>query len=117
MGDVLVPDLPEWARKDVWTLRWWEYVWAQPIASHWSPTDVPALARLALLEGQVASGLLDDDKVLREMRMLEDRFGLNPKARQQLGWREEKPKPAPGELPARASSLSERRKRLIADAS
>jgi hypothetical protein len=47
--------------------------------------DIPALSRLAVLVDRAASGELGE-RVLGEMRLLEDRFGLNPVSRRRLGW-------------------------------
>ena len=87
---------------------WWESFWLSPVAeATYSGTDLPALERLAGLydlreraRRSVAEFLLVEgsqkQKVLNplvramvpwdnEIRQLEDRFGLNPKARIQLG--------------------------------
>jgi hypothetical protein len=65
------------------TRAWWELVWSSPMAAVYLPSDVPTLVRLALLldQGSVAS-----PKVLSEIRLLEDRFGLSPLARLRLQW-------------------------------
>lgn len=77
------------------TRGWWRGVWRSPMAAAFLPADVPVLARLAgLRQDFVESG---DVKVLPEIRQLEDRFGMSPRARQQLHWEvvaEESERPA-----------------------
>jgi hypothetical protein len=96
-----VPAAPGLLVHEPHALEWWDRLWREPIAVLWRSFDEPAVARLCLLYAQVFAGLLDDKGVLMEVRSLEDRFGLNPRARQQLRWlvAEEsagpaKPKPA-----------------------
>lgn len=66
------------------------------MAAAWLPEHRHALERLALLlEEYAATG---NEKLLAEIRQLEDRFGLTPKALQQLRWEvvdEEQAKDAP----------------------
>jgi hypothetical protein len=80
-----VPRLPEWARTNVWSVQWWEQAWASPVSGLWQSCDIPALARLAVLHGEVAARMLEDSKLLSEIRALEDRFLLNPNARRIAG--------------------------------
>lgn len=87
----------------------WHRLWAEPISAHWRSFDRDGLARLCLLYANVTAGLLEDDKSLGRMRELEDRYGLSPKARQQLRWlvAEEDPAPvAQKTKPSRYASLS-----------
>jgi Ser/Thr protein kinase RdoA (MazF antagonist) len=55
------------------------------MAAMYLDADVPALTRLAVLVDRAASGELGE-RVLGEMRLLEDRFGLNPVSRRRLQW-------------------------------
>ena len=62
--------------------KWWQTVWASPMAAVYLEADVSALVRLAGLVG-------DPDPsppVLAEIRQLEDRFGLSPLACRRLQW-------------------------------
>jgi hypothetical protein len=69
------------------TLRWWEAIWSGPVAKHWLLADVASLELLAWMRDQVARG--DGRAMLyREIRALEDRFGLSPVSRRRLGWDE-----------------------------
>lgn len=82
------------------TKSWWSKLWKRPQATQWSADD-DAIFRLAWLREKV---WLDEATAaeLSEMRQIEDRLGLSPKALLQLRWRivadelleVEKPKPA-----------------------
>lgn len=74
-ADVLLPS----------TLEWWRLVWSSPVAAQYLDVDVPALSRLAVLMDRAARGELGE-RVLGELRLLEDRFGLNPVSRRRLQW-------------------------------
>lgn len=91
-----VPGLSKHRRWSDATRRWWKSVWRSPMAAAWLPEHRHALERLALLlEEYAATG---NEKLLAEIRQLEDRFGLTPKALQQLRWEvvdEEQAKDAP----------------------
>lgn len=85
----------------------WERLWASPLATTFTTSDVPALERLFELrdeavrhqraakrtptvegsKGQVVLNpvLRQRDALLAEIRQLEDRFGLSPRSRLQLG--------------------------------
>lgn len=82
------PALP--TRKPTWhagTRKWWADLWATPQATQWDETDAE-LYRLAMLHELTmygsAGGALP--ALLAEMRQIEDRHGLNPKALLQLRW-------------------------------
>ena len=100
------PPVPEGLLPEVGL--WWESFWLSPVAeATYSDTDLPALERLAglydlrerarrsvsehmMVEGSQGQSVLNP--LIRamapwdtEIRNLEDRFGLNPKARIQLG--------------------------------
>jgi hypothetical protein len=67
------------------TRKWWEAIWSGPVAKHWLVADVASLELLAWMRDQVARG--DGRAMLfREIRALEDRFGLSPVSRRRLGW-------------------------------
>lgn len=63
------------------------------MATQWQEADVPGLVRLARLvdtvnrtDGQKSWTGSQQSNLLSEIRQLEDRFGLSPKARQSLRW-------------------------------
>jgi hypothetical protein len=66
------------------TRVWWELVWSSPMAAVYLPADVPTLVRLAQLLDQQRG--VASMRVLAEVRLLEDRFGLSPLARRRLQW-------------------------------
>lgn len=82
------PALP--AIKPTWhaeTRRWWATLWAMPQATIWARDD-SELFRLALLHEHVwHRSPAPSATLLAEMRQIEDRHGLNPKAMLQLRWR------------------------------
>jgi hypothetical protein len=92
-----VVDAPrDWNRN---TVRWWNALWASPIAEVFTKMDEFELVRLALLVDEVNWGNIQKD-VLAEIRQMTDRFGLSPMARRRLGIvvktgdRHDKPQPA-----------------------
>lgn len=83
------PDIPEIPNPDgrVWhalTFVAWKNAWESPMASQWLLTDVDALGRVALLWD--AYYKKPDAKVLAEIRLQEQRFGLSPLDRSRLQW-------------------------------
>lgn len=81
-----VPKLPR--RAKAWlpsTRQWWERIWRSPMATEWIPADEDTLVRLAMMLDWEARG--EANATLRhEIRLLEDRFGLNPASRARLRW-------------------------------
>lgn len=80
------PKLP--AKRPAWlkrTREWWATIWASPMAAAWEDADVDGLVRLAELKDLFARGKAPAT-ALPAMQQLEDRYGLNPKSRQQLLW-------------------------------
>jgi hypothetical protein len=67
------------------TRAWWRTVWSSPMAGQYLDVDVVPLTRLAVLVDRASRGELPE-RVLGEMRLLEDRFGLNAVSRRRLGW-------------------------------
>ena len=104
-GQVEVPDPPENMLPA--TREWWDELWSSDIRQAWEKSDWPALRRLAemydereralqgyrqqrLVEGSTGQPVLNPlwklvEGLDKEIRQLEDRFGLSPKARLQLG--------------------------------
>jgi hypothetical protein len=76
-----LPDRPWLAR----TVAWWETAWQSPMATAWEDADVDGLVRLAELKDLFARGDAPAT-ALSAMQQLEDRYGLNPKSRQQMLW-------------------------------
>lgn len=66
------------------TVKAWVHAWASPMASQWIETDADALGRLALLWDEFYKA--PDQKVLSEIRLQEQRFGLSPLDRSRLQW-------------------------------
>lgn len=78
----LPPKKPAWLKR---TRDWWAEIWKSPMATAWEPADVDGLVRLAELKDQFARGKAPAT-ALPAMQQLEDRYGLNPKSRQQMLW-------------------------------
>jgi hypothetical protein len=78
------PELPgaDWLPS---TITWWKTIWESPMATIWEPADVDGLVRLAQLRDAQHRGELPTS-ALGPMQTLEDRFGLNPRARRSLQW-------------------------------
>lgn len=80
------PALPK--RSPGWlasTRKWWTALWDSPMATTYLEADLPALFRLAEMVELRARGELGATETV-SMTQLEDRFGLNPKARRALQW-------------------------------
>jgi hypothetical protein len=80
------PALPK--RSPAWlgsTKRWWSALWDSPMATTYLEADAPALFRLAEMVELRARGELGATETVA-MTALEDRFGLNSKARRALQW-------------------------------
>jgi hypothetical protein len=81
-----VPELP--ARKGGWrqsTRDWWERVWKSPMATERIDADFATVHRLAMMLDAEARGGGNVPQ-RREIRHLEDAFGLNPASRARLRW-------------------------------
>lgn len=78
-----VPKPPRWIPLGPAGSAWWKWAWKTPQAAAWAPGHEVALARRAALEDDVESSRLP---LVREMRELDDRFGLTPKGMAALRW-------------------------------
>jgi hypothetical protein len=81
------PRLPY--RRPAWLKRtriWWELIWRSPMAAMWQQADVDGLVRLAELKETLARREVGAYVLLPAIQQLEDRYGLNPKARRALAW-------------------------------
>lgn len=67
------------------TLTAWTNAWSSAMASQWLETDIDALGRLALLWDEFYRAP-SDSKVMAEIRLQEQRFGLSPLDRSRLQW-------------------------------
>lgn len=125
-------------------LKWWRAAWRLPQACGWSAGDIPAVARRAALEddiaaledvrgldvGEVADATVRELRAIigklagmvggklslfREARELDDRLGLTPKGLAALRWRiVPDAEPAAPAASAGVSSLADRRARIAA---
>lgn len=75
------PDARKWHKL---TLSAWTHAWSSPMASQWLETDTDALGRLALLWDEFYKH--PESKVMAEIRLQEQRFGLSPLDRSRLQW-------------------------------
>lgn len=66
------------------TVAAWNRAWASPMASQWLETDADALGRVALLWDDFYKA--PDAKIMAEIRLQEQRFGLSPLDRSRLQW-------------------------------
>ena len=74
------PDARVW---HVLTEKSWARAWVSPMAALWIETDVDAIGRLAILWDDFYKG---DTKLMAEIRLQEQRFGLSPLDRSRLQW-------------------------------
>lgn len=84
-GNKAVPPMPigDWHPR---TQQWWAQHWGHPCATMWRIDD-PCHERLAQFADILyRTGVLHNAAALTEIRQLEDRLGLSPKARLQLRW-------------------------------
>lgn len=68
---------------------YWQWAWHTPQAAAWADGHEATVARRAELEELWTE--TKGDRLLAEMRQLDDRLGLNPKAMAQLRWTIEQP--------------------------
>lgn len=123
------PKVPPTTRLGKAGRAWWRWVWATPQAAAWALGHEGVVARRASLEDDLAAledvkGLDFDEligekapeiravvqrvaalatgrlQIIREMRELDDRLGLTPKAMAQLRWTIGSEHSAPVEAPA-----------------
>lgn len=80
------PGLPVWREWQQRTVDWWVDLWTTPQAAAWDQSG-RTLWRLAELRDDAFVGGSIPAAISSEMRQIEDRHGLNPKAMLQLRWR------------------------------
>lgn len=68
------------------TRKWWQVVWASPMAAEWLDADVLALERLCMLVERMYRGDLPV-AAMGPMLRLEESLGLTPLARRRLEWK------------------------------
>ena len=86
LADPSIPPIPnpDGRKWHELTLKGWEHAWSSPMASQWLETDIDALGRLAVLWDEFYQD--PDGKVMAEIRLQEQRFGLSPLDRSRLQW-------------------------------
>lgn len=80
------PELPEGREWPSATRSAWETMWRKPQATQWDE-DGSSLHRWAWLHADLTLGKGGAASLSSEMRQIEDRHGLSPKAMLQLKWR------------------------------
>lgn len=109
-----VPELPPWGGRRQWrpeVIAWWVDLWRSPMATEYYRVDFWDLVEIARLKHDLA-GVRDATKrprLMAEIRVQEQRFGLDPRSRRQLQWEVEKGEEA-------AERTSQRRQRRAASA-
>lgn len=95
-----MPELPApWkrGRSSAWSASarsYWRWLWSTPQATQWDQTGL-TLHTAVILKEAIERDPLHASKHSAELRQVEDRHGLNPKALLQLRW---KIKPAPNDV-------------------
>lgn len=81
------PDLPKLPGRKKWhpmAQDYWKAIWSSPMSHEFLHADLFALVRLVMLVNRFfMRGSLD---VAREIRMMEQQFGLTPFSRRRLEW-------------------------------
>lgn len=115
--DPNVPAIPNPDGRD-WhplTLEAWSHAWGSPMSSQWLVTDADALGRLAMLWDEFYKN--PDPRMLAEIRLQEQRFGLSPLDRSRLQWevsRAEEAEQKRPRMPQRRTGTSDPRAILMA---
>lgn len=81
------PQLPKLEKGEVWhpfAVKFWETIWASPMSAEFVHGDEPALLRLLFLTDRYWKG--GSLEVAKEIRMMEQQFGLTPLSRRRLEW-------------------------------
>lgn len=84
-----VPAWPGPADAPAEAIDYWTAVWSSPMAAMYDDTDQLTIVRASLLHAAAMSGDMMRGRApdgLSELRQLEDRLGLSPKARRSLQW-------------------------------
>ena len=104
------PKLPN--RRPAWlkaTREWWTWLWSTPQATQFSESD-QTLIRMAELVDTIKAGGAPAS-LFGELRQLEDRYGLTPKAMVQLRWMIVDEPDEPAVQPAGTVDLTEERRK------
>ena len=91
-------------RKEGWrpeTRKWWEVVWASPMAQEYVEADAQGLLMLAAVVDQYWRTYSVD--LLREIRLQSAQFGLTPLDRRRLQWEMDRGEEAEAKRRDRAS--------------
>lgn len=83
-GDVPTIPNPDSRTWHALTLEAWAHAWASPMSTQWLETDIDALGRVALLWDDFYK--TPDVRLMAEIRLQEQRFGLSPLDRSRLQW-------------------------------
>lgn len=124
------PKLPAWREWDRSTLDWWDELWASPQAVMWDQSG-RTLHALAILQDDLivtarkpgASSSAALTTLVAQMRQIQARHGLDPRAMADMKWRvgepgervggtvvqlvPEPPRPDPAGMPAKRASKAE----------
>lgn len=110
-----LPPLRSWGSAD---RKHWAELWAMPQATAWeSGGHVEVVGRLLALRHDFARTPRLASGLSAELRQLEDRLGLSPKALMGLRWRIVDEDPAPTGSTVRAPSAARQRLRTVPPAS
>lgn len=81
------PDLPGDVKLGSAGAAWWEWAWHTPQAAAWDAGSLYVVARRARLQDLLESDGEVNAAMAREIRELDDRLGLTPKALAALRWK------------------------------
>lgn len=104
------PSLPKGRRWPSATKVAWATLWAKPQATQWDPSG-SSLHGWAWLHAELQGGRRSPPSLLSEMRQIEDRHGLSPRAMKTMRWHIPDEQVAPTDSP-RSPRPRRRRSRL-----
>ena len=105
------PDLPDDQQWPAGTVDAWRRLWALPQASRWEQSGT-TLHTWVRLHAKLVAGVRAPAPLAGEMRYIEDRHGVSPKAMRDLRWRFTEPEPEGDPKPKRAKPR-DRRLRVV----
>lgn len=111
MAVVNQPDLPGEVEWPAPTCKWWEALPSTPGADKWTASDWQYLMTTALVHAAVWGN--GDFTLLQELRNREEKYGITPIARKQVGAVHDEPEKKTGGKATPLDMIAQRRLELI----
>ncbi|AXQ60701.1 minor tail protein [Mycobacterium phage Filuzino] len=86
--DVVAPELPDGVVWHPLTVRWWNDIWASPMAPEYTDSDINGLFRVAMLYNDFWTADTAKARAEAQVRLekADTDYGTNPLARRRLEW-------------------------------